>query len=523
MFKHEKFHGQCPDKKDPLKLRLVRPLYLTQSSFAYDLWEFHYNRGLKQFEINCLFDEGILSLLKAMGIFKYELSENHTIFIQETANVIKEINPQFITDKVRTYIEHIGNIHFTHNEIDYSIPSQTLTNEFLKHFPRPFKKEWLYNLPLYDKPILKDTKDSAFFAFKNTILKISANGLVEHNYQNLDNVALWEYQIIKHDFTYKKDRIHKKGAFELFVNNVCNQASDRKAALCSAIGYLLHNYFDATKGQAVILYDEVLTNSEHPGGGTGKGLIAKALQLLRFTTKIDGRSFRNDDKFKWEKVTPYTQLVWIDDIGANFKFDNLFSLLTDGWQIERKYASKFDIPIEKSPKALICSNTTLNNKGSSNARRQFTVELSDYYSKQIITVTETPIADEHGMLFSDEWTTADWDLFYSFMLECVQLYLTFALIQYHRINVERNLLLKNTSDDFFEFADDDSIPLNGPFEMKSLFTEFQRQYSGNENLAQRTFTNWVKTYCESKGYSFESAGKSNGIPKYVIREQGNNV
>lgn len=72
---------------------------------------------------------------------------------------------------------------------------------------------------------------------------------------------------------------------------------------------------------------------------------------------------------------------------------------------------------------MICSNTILENKGASNLRRQFTVELSDYYSKRLVNGTETPISDEHGGdLFSDNWDFEEWNLFYSFMLDCVKHY-----------------------------------------------------------------------------------------------------
>jgi hypothetical protein len=62
-----------------------------------------------------------------------------------------------------------------------------------------------------------------------------------------------------------------------------------------------------------------------------------------------------------------------------------------------------------------------------------------------------------------------------------------------------------------------------PCFIKTLFFDFISNYQTNdEHLAQRTFTNWLKDYCDSKKYKLEKTGKSNGEPIYQIREQGNN-
>ena len=132
-------------------------------------------------------------------------------------------------------------------------------------------------------------------------------------------------------------------------------------------------------------------------GGTGNGLIANAIKQLRNIAKVDGKLLNTTNRFKFELVNPDSQIVWIDDPKKDFEFETLFSCLTDGWTIERKYLPQFFIKPEDSPKVLICSNVVLNRKGTSNKRRQFIVELNDYYSSKFVTGNESPIEEEHGI------------------------------------------------------------------------------------------------------------------------------
>jgi hypothetical protein len=45
--------------------------------------------------------------------------------------------------------------------------------------------------------------------------------------------------------------------------------------MTTGIGYLMHHYFRESEGQAVILYDESITDLNTPMGGSGKGTNCK--------------------------------------------------------------------------------------------------------------------------------------------------------------------------------------------------------------------------------------------------------
>jgi hypothetical protein len=286
--------------------------------------------------------------------------------------------------------------------------------------------------------------------------------------------------------------------------------------MCSAIGYLSHNYFDPSKGYAIIFYDEAITNPSSPMGGTGKGLIANALKQFRRSTKIDGKLMIDGNRFKFELVNPDTQIVWIDDPRKDFAFESLFSCLTDGWTVERKFLPQFYIQPEASPKVLICSNVVLNRNGTSNKRRQFSVELNDYYSKQLVNGNETPIEKEHGILFKEEWLQAEWDSFYSFMIDNVLMYLKDGLIPYQTKNVEINFLVQNTNEDFVEYMTEKNFKLDVWYDTKKAFDDFIKLYYGEDsNFKQRGFTNWLKRYAESIKVDYDNSS-SGGVTKFIF-------
>lgn len=513
------FLGQNPNKINKSKHRIITPVYLSDGLMAYDLWRFKYNSKTEKYVISSLYYEGMREFINTLDYYKRFLTDKDHIYIKEVNNVIHEVVASTLNDEVRSYIDDDKKpLNVELDKEEYSIPRATLKEIYLRQYHNIINDNWLTNIQKHTKPILKDEEDTSFFVFENCFVEVTKDGVKEKNLSDLKDKCVWKDQVINHNFEYYSGE--EQGEFEKFIVNVCNHEADRVKALCSAIGYLLHNYFSPSNGKAVLLYDEALATIIIPNGGTGKGIIAKAIKIMRSVAKVDGKQYKSDDKFKWSNVNPSTQLVWIDETSKEFDFKDLFSCLTDGWSIERKYLNKFDIAPEDSPKVLICSNTIIPNKGGSNLRRQFIVELSDHYSKKIIKGTEEPIKEEHGMLFSKDWSIDEWNKFYSFMLECSQLYLKYGLCDYKKKNVEENLLIQSTCEEFMEYVNSTPPPLDTKLDIKKMFTEFKQGYLGDDTrIVQRTFTNYLKKYCGAYSLDFKQTSKYNGYPVYQISKK----
>jgi hypothetical protein len=497
----------------PTTIELIK-----DKKFGFDLWEFVKDKDSGIFELRSIFYEGVRNLLSQYNIKKRYTSTKTSVTIQETSGIIDELTNTEIKDAVRQYVDDLtADVWVTYQAIKFPVKREALSNVVLKQLNNLVNDHWLENLAIHDKPLLQDDKETCFFTFENGVVEVTQDNITFKQLTVYQDYCEWKKRQIKRDFHFVDD--YTDGQFYKFCVNVTNGIDGRFESLCTAIGQLLHNHRSATKNQAIILYDEAPTTIEKPQGGTGKGLIASAIKQVRDTVKIDGKQYDSSDRFKFQNIEPSTQVAWFDDPSSGFDLKDLFSCLTDGWVIERKYQKKFFIEHQNSPNVLICSNEILPHEGTSYERRQHIIELNDYYSSKIKPGEINPVEAEHGLLFSDEWTQTDWNRFYSFMLVCAQTYLSKGLIPYEKRNVKMNYLRKKISTpEFFEYIEVNPIPENKDFEIKPLFDDFKETYLGADSqFKQRTFTTYLKQYAVAICGRLEQK-KSNSITYYHLKK-----
>ena len=190
--------------------------------------------------------------------------------------------------------------------------------------------------------------------------------------------------------------------------------------------------------------------------------------------------------------------------------DRFNSISTDGFNAEKKFKDSIFIPPEASPKILICSNIILDCSGTTRKRRQFIIELSDYYSSKIGTGVEEPIVAEHGCrFFTDEWDDGEYNRFYWYMIDCIQLYLDKGLIPVPSINMIDNRLRQIMGEDFFKWVMSKEFKPDEDYNTKELFGEYKGLFEdGNSKFTQRTFSNNLRKYVNHKGLNIEFFTKS---------------
>jgi hypothetical protein len=309
---------------------------------------------------------------------------------------------------------------------------------------------------------------------------------------------------------------YKGSYFDKFLSNVCNAEPDRIAAITSGIGYLCHNYGNPSQGQAVIAYDEEITDLKHPQGGTGKGILKQAISQVRMVTTIDGKKFDERDRFCFQDVDETTQIVFFDDVRPDLGFERFFSILTEGMNIEKKMKQSIKLEPEVSPKIYITSNAIIKGEGTTVERRQFIIEFSTFYSK-LIKQNLKPIEYTHGCeFFGSDWTSNDWNQFNSCMMDCVQYYLSNGLQYYKYRGLNANKLKQSTSDEFSEWVTNREFILGTDYNITEEFNKFKSTYYGEESdFKQRTFTNWLKIYVLNDGKAFKR-WKSDGRTLFKI-------
>jgi hypothetical protein len=489
---------------------------LSDKEFAIGIWLF----GVDKYGMphpKSLYRQGLLEILEQRGYYKRFRDNGTYFFIQEINNIIRQVEPVHMKTECLDYVlAYSLPAEFKYKKIPVEVSAKKLREIFLKQSHLIFNDAFLEHLPEHTKPVLKDTKERVYFYFKNKVVAISSTKFKEYAYADLEGYCVWESYVNRHTFRVSKN--FKDGHFYQFICNVANKEEDRITSFTTAIGYLLHNYSSRSKGQAIIFYDEQITNLGTAKGGTGKGAVAQAIQQIRDVIKIDGKKFDPSDKFKWQDITDHTQVVWLDDPRPALDFSTFHSCLTDGWSIEKKHRDQFYIKPENSPKLLIASNSVLKGEGSTNRRRQFIVEFGNYYQKRISTGVEEPIKDVHGCTFFDDedWKQDEWDKFFTFMLYCVRTYLQDGLQVYDHRNLKQNKITQSCGEDFAEWVEHQDFQLEQKYTTTTLYSDFRDTYYGEgAQFAQRGFTNLLKKYATIRNWELRIS-RSNGISFFTF-------
>ena len=178
-----------------------------------------------------------------------------------------------------------------------------------------------------------------------------------------------------------------------------------------------------------------------------------------------------------------------------------------------KYEKPFPLPFEKSPKIIVSTNYTVKGTGSSFSDRMFEVEFSDHYTEKW-----KPI-DEFGHLFFDGWDKEEWNRFDNFMVECLELYLSYGLVPYKRINVNEKKLMQETSHEFLSFMKDSFVE-HLEYNKEDLYQKFKAELGYESDvfnkcpIKKNTFTKYLKTYALYNEAEYLERGSSG---RYFVR------
>ena len=348
-------------------------------------------------------------------------------------------------------------------------------------------------LPIYDIPVNTDTLQTTQLFYKNGILNIDNDEkwFIPYNEQN--NYIL-RTNIICRNIDLSIKRVSKSEMFQ-FTWNLAKQCPQRFKALCSILGYLAHRFKNPANPKMIILIDQIIGEIELASGGSGKSLFLKSLSFIRNTIEIAGKTFRSNNRFAFQRVDIWTDIVLINDLCRNENLENFYNVLADGFVMEKKYEKEQYIPYEYSFKLCATTNHLIKQpEGNSSERRKHEIEVSDHYGKEF-----TPYQDFGHQLYSD-WDTLEWNRFDNFMIFCIQYYLKFGLINPPKINILKRKLIAEVGIELIEFMDQKIEQGITKFHKKDTYDEFVKGgYVNRKYIPQRnSFTRKLKKYFEYK-------------------------
>jgi len=435
-----------------------------------------------------------LQYLEHNNIFKFypDANSGAYIFVKNDKNFISVFEESKIKDFVLADLRKRGLID---------------AFELMANITSYFDSRFLSMIKTIDVKFNRDTAKESYVYYQNAAVKTTRDNIEILNYSDITDL-IWKNQVIKRDIQIKEE---SDGVFKTFIWKLAGENIDRYYTLKSVIGYLMHSYQNEAKPKAIIFNDEMISE-DIPNGGSGKGLIHKAIGHIKNIVIEDGKKFDSKNQFAYQKVNKDTQIFLMDDVPKRFNFESLFSIITEGMTVEKKGKDSYQIPFEESPKISITTNYTVNGSGASHERRVFEVEIANHFND-----SWTPEM-EFNQLFFSEWDATEWASFDNFMIRAVQFFLKNGLKQSDKVNLKFRKFKNESGAELLEFMDSKMFDGN-PINRKEFRDDFNRQYPtlAKFNTAQN-FNKKVKGYCEFNEISFRE-GKFNGVINFYIGEE----
>lgn len=420
-----------------------------------------------------------IDFLEREGFGKiYHHDDHHSTLVRVEDQVVERTSAERVKDHVLDHVRRVG--------------TKSVENKLLRGATTYFSSSLLQCLQPLDLTFQRGAQDEAFFYFDNGFVRVTSGGYELKPYTKLDG-AIWKDQILDRSFDKARgEAVADRSEWLQFLVNVTSPGHQKRLqALLSAIGYLLHDWRDPATAKAIVFMDEVDTDAAD--GRTGKSLVAKSLQHLVPTVRLDGRNVSFGSRFRFQQIRPGTRVVDFNDASRDFDFERLFSALTDDWTVERKNRDAVSIRFEHAPNVVISTNYVLDGQGASFDARVFPIEFAPHYDQH-----HTPV-DEFGHRLFFAWDADEWAAFDVVMMRCVQLYLRKGLVPYDRVNVTARQLKQATCADFAEWAPD-YIELGRTYPKTDLLNAFKAEYAPDyDRLTPQRMGQWLSQYARICG------------------------
>jgi len=380
-------------------------------------------------------------LTKVGGFMLYFYEANGTDYrlIRMVDGFVRESSTEEIKKFIKGYLDkEVDDLGLEQSpqsimELVYKGSSQLFNDGFFEFFDRA------------ELDFLRDDRETAYFPFKNGVVVVNKDGVGLRSYGELGKV-IWESQVIDHYIVVDQEQEADQIEYFRFLKRICGDDMERVLYCMGLIGYLLHKYKDPAKPFSVILAEE--TENEAKGGGTGKGIFVKALGYLVNLVRVDGKNFKIDKNFAFQRVDLDTRILAIEDTRKNVDFEGFYSIITEGITIEKKNKDEFFIPYKDSPKVMFTTNYTIPNMGTHAKRRQRVLEFSPYFGAE-----RTP-EDEFGKKLFEDWDSDEWNRFFNLMFQCVNDYLLNGITQVKNSNkLSRKQVRVQFGEEFLDYFD----------------------------------------------------------------------
>lgn len=477
------------------------PLQEDEIEYLHDFYTAQLKDGILDLRLDRL---KIIEKIKLLNFYRYDIGVS-SIFVSAKKTRIELTSEQMIIDAFEDYLlalpDRVVSLSDGRNEKEFTITGKYIQSVMYRSLMTYFGANLGRLRPVETITFVKENANTKYFFFENTVVEIKPDKINYLDYKDLQGY-IWNSSVIDRDFTYTDT----EGIFETFVNDITDNKENRKKSLMSMLGYLMHDFYECDL-RAVLLTDVNINETGEAAGGTGKGLLGKALDQVLNRSRNDtryvsvpckNRDFSKDTRYSGANIS--TTLLHLEDTDKRMKLDDIYNDVTDGATIRKNYSD----PIVKLLKIMVSINHTIDLKSASDRRRVVVFELANYYSDKF-----RPEAKFGKRFFESAFTTDDWNQFYSFMVRCAQTYLSCGLIEAQELNYSNRTLLESLPEDFVYWFSEQLSKytenrLEHEFVKKTLFLSFTEKYSDYDNIKfkQKHFSEYCQKYCRLKNIPY---------------------
>lgn len=362
------------------------------------------------------------TLLNSLGFKRHSLTQRGTdkILVRIVDNIVDVVDVPTILYQVTRHIESEGDYHFKYKDTEYKFSVEDLLYRWMEIRAQGTTANQISAaIPIWVPNLLKDTVHESFIPYKNGVVRVDKATIRLVPYSQM-TAQIWRERILNRD--YKLDRT--RGMFEEFFANVLGKGNNLKQRSRSPefkrnvwyYGYILHATKRQSTARAWLVYDMLTGNM----GRSGKTMLGTAVGFIRNVAVIDGKRVDLNDRFAFQNVRPWTNVILVDDPDRRASLNPLFNMISGKTQTE----SKGQDILEVDAKLMICSNYVLELIGDSEKGRQFISQASRFYPDYAKAhETIQPIVDLHGKEFFTDWNDVDWNRFDTFSTKALQSHL----------------------------------------------------------------------------------------------------
>lgn len=355
-------------------------------------------------------------LLSSLGFYRYE-----KLFVHIQNNIVESVDAGSILYRVTQFIEADGDYNFTYKETEFRFSWEDVVHKWREiRAVASTTTQITASLRYWTPNLLKDSAIESFIPYRNGVVSVTSKAIKLIPYKEIKQ-EVWRERILPRDFKISK----KRGMFEIFFANVMGRGTTLKEKIKSEayrravwyFGYMLQGTKRQSTARAWLLYDTEPGNN----GRNGKTIVGTAVGYIRSVAVIDGKRTDLNDRFAFQVVKPWTDVILIDDADRRTSLNSLFNMITGTTTADRKNID----PIQAALKIMITTNWILESAGRSESGRQFVSQVGSFYADYAKANNDTiqPIVDYHGKEFFTDWDNRDWSEFDSFATACLQYHL----------------------------------------------------------------------------------------------------